>query len=179
MLKIQVNSNATTQMQNVINKVGTYPNRIASAQISGIRRSEGQIIKELSSISKAAKYLKFEIRENGKLGARITLSPPGKENIDSYYAAVTFITGRKGGKIIRSKSGKLMKLREESVRQGYPEYLRVAKLGALPSYKKEIKEISRYAVIESIQYALSRFGFGPRGGATGLEDLSSVRSRAK
>lgn len=182
-VKIKINSNATKQMQALINKIDTFPNRIASVQQSALYRSIEDIYTRLGRISDAAFHLKMDITESGPLGYKISLSPPkmrkvGKNGRSPYYAAVIFIKGRPGGQTLRSKSGKKMKLRPSSVRAGYPKYLQEAKLSAMPSNEARIKQEMRESVLRNLEYAIKRFGFGPRGGATGLEDLPRVRSRS-
>lgn len=182
-IKMQINSNATKQMQSVINKLDAFPNRIASAQQSAMYRSMGKIYERLGRISGAAFHLDMDIQESGPLGYKLAMKLPtkSKKNNDgssAYYAALVFVKGRPGGQILRNKSGKMMKLREESVRQGYPRYLKEARLGAMPNNEAKIKKEMREAVLESLSYTLKRFGFGPKGGAAGLEDLPRIRTRA-
>ena len=43
MLKMQINSNVTKQMEAIINKVDTFPNRVASAQQSALYRTANNI----------------------------------------------------------------------------------------------------------------------------------------
>lgn len=182
-LKIQINSNATRQMQAVVNKIDTFPNRIASAQQSAMFRSINTIYTRLGRMSAAVYHIDFDIQESGPLGYKLTLKPPmkgkrSKAASNPYYAALVFIKGRPGGQLLRSKSGKMMKLRDESVAKGYPEYLREARLGAMPNNEQKIKMEMREAVLESLKYTLKRFGFGAQGGTAGLEDLPRIRTRA-
>lgn len=182
-VKIKINSNATKQMQAVISKIDTFPNRIASAQQSALIRSIPSIYTNLSRMSSAAYHIDFDIQESGPLGYTLTLKAPNKgrksrDGSEAYYAVLMFIKGRPGGQILRSNSGKMMKLRDESVRKGYPEYLRQVKLGSMPNNEDRIKRELRETVLRNIEYVLKRFGFGPRGGSSGLEDLPTIRSRA-
>lgn len=182
-VKIQINSNATKQMKALVDKLDTFPNRIASAQQSALHRSVEDIYTRLGRISMAAFHLKLDIQPSGALGYKLSVSPPprrkiGKSGRSPYYAAVIFIKGRPGGQTLRSKSGKKMKLRQASVRDGYPKYLQEAKLSSMPSNEARIKQEMRESVLKNLEYAIKRFGFGPRGGATGLEDLPRIRSRA-
>ena len=180
MLKIQINSNATKQMEALINKIDTFPNRIASIQQSALRRSQSQLIQKLSRTHKGAKYIKFNIVASGDLGYRMTMTTPDEKGTSAYYAALMVLKGRKGGKIIVARNSSVMRLRDESVRKGYPPFLDKAVLGSIKSAEQEIKLQSKEIVIENIRYAIKRFGFGVRGGApSGLEDLPSIRSRAK
>lgn len=182
-IKIKINSNATKQMQAIINKIDTFPNRIASAQQSALIRSIPAIYTSLGRMSSAAYHIDFDIQQSGALGYKMTLKPPNKgrkskDGNEAYYAVLMFIKGRPGGQILRSRSGKMMKLRDESVRKGYPEYLRQVKLGSMPNNEEKIKREMRETVLKNLEYVLKRFGFGPRGGTAGLEDLPRIRSRA-
>ena len=179
MLKMQVNSNATKQMESVISKLDTFPNRIASAQQSALARSANQLVKQMEQRYRAAKHLQFRIDSSGVLGAKLTISPPDQANTNAYWAATILLKGRKGGQIVRAKRGGYMKLRQESVMKGYPPYLQKFKMGKVESQEQYIKYESRVLIIKNIKYAIERFGFGPKGGAQGLEDLSTIRSRAK
>lgn len=179
MLKMTINSNATVQLQNIVNKLDTFPNRIASAQQSALTRSQKQLIDQMSKLGKGAKYLKYNIKQKGPLGMSLEVGFPSRSNASEYYAALIFLKGRRGGKIIRAKSGRIMKLREESVRKGYPEYLRVVKLGPVRGKQDQFKQASRDIVLKNLKFAVQRFGFGPRGGSAGLADLPNVRSRAQ
>lgn len=180
MLKMQINSNATKQMEALINKVDSFPNRIASIQQSALLRSQRTLIERLSRTHKGAKYIKFNITSSGDLGYKMTMTTPDEKNTSAYYAALVVLKGRRGGKVIKAKRGGLMALREESVSKGYPPYLKQANLGSIKSAEQEIKIKSKEIIIDNIRYAIQRFGFGPVGGAPrGLEDLPYIRSRAK
>lgn len=176
-IKMRVNSNATKQMEALIAKVDTFPNRIASIQQSSLARSRSEIARKLQRMNAGAKYLEYDIQQSGVLGHKLTIGPPSGNRNKEYYAAYNFIKGRPGGQIVRGKNGGYMKLRDESVRKGYPEYLREIKMAALPSHKAQIVLEMREIVLKNIEYSAKRFGFGPRGGSAGLEDLPMPRSR--
>lgn len=177
MLKVQVNSKATKQMENVLAKIDTFPNRIAAAQTHAMNRSINQIVQKLVTKHKAAKYLIFKIEKVGNLGSRLHIEPPSSSDLEGYYAALTFIKGRKGGRIIKAKNGGAMKLRSESVSKGYPKYLKFAKLGRMQPHEKEIRQLSKDIIIENIKYSLEKQGFGPRGGSKSTEDTPNPRIR--
>lgn len=180
MLNMRVNPQSVKQIQALIDKVDTYPNRIASMQQSALLRSQRQIVDVVSRNHKAAKYLNFKIDPIGILNYKMTIKPADISDVNAYYASVILLGGRRGGKIIRARNANLMKLRPESVAAGYPKFLETAELGAIPSRRETVKFESRELIIKNIKYAAARFGFGPRGGApSGLGDLPTVRSRAK
>jgi len=180
MLKMKINSNATKQMEALINKIDTFPNRIASIQQSALARSQSQLIQKLSRTHKGAKYIKFNITQSGPLGYRMSMSTPDEKGTAAYYAALMVLKGRRGGRLIRPRKANLLRLRSESVAKGYPPFLEQAVLGSVKSAEQQIKIESKELVIKNIKYAIERFGFGPNGGAPqGLEDLPYIRSRAK
>ena len=71
-----------------------------------------------------------------------------------------------------------MALRSEST-PPYPKFLWTADIPSMVGHEQELKNEIKENVIKNLEYALSRFGFGPRGGATGLTDMPRMRSRAK
>lgn len=140
MLKIQINSNATSMLQNIINKVDTFPNMIASAQNRAINRTVDQAYGKMYRYGMGASYITMDVDTRGKLGAKIIVKPEGQKNSKEYIAGSVFLEGRKGGKIIRPKAGKkAMKLRDKSVQEGYPQYLAKVKLKGMKGFKSEIK----------------------------------------
>lgn len=178
MLKVQINSNATSMLQNVINKVESFPNMIASAQNRAINRTIDEAYGKMYRYGMGAGYLTFDVDPRGALGAKITLKPEGQKNSRQYIAGSVFLDGRKGGKIIRPKGGKkFLKLRDESVQQGYPKYLKQVKLKGMKGFKSEIKRDLRDLLINELQTAVKQVGFGPRGGAPSGGDFRAIRQR--
>lgn len=174
---IQVNSNATNQLQNVINKINTYPNKIQSAQVMALNKTHKELIQKLSRISPNARHLHFSIVNVGTLGARVKVGvPPKSRGKKSYYAALMFIKGRKSGKIIKPRKRKAMKLYADESRNKqnssrYPEFLKSARQGAMPNNESVIKQTARELIIHNLKIALKRQGFGARGGAPSAPDM--------
>lgn len=178
MLKVQVNSNATAMLQNIINKVDSFPNMIASAQNRAINRTIDQAYGKMFVYGMGAKYLTMDVESRGVLGAKITVKPEGDKNSKEYIAGSVFLEGRKGGKIIRPKAGKqFLKLRDESVQNGYPEFLRQVKLKGMKGYKSEIKRDLSDLFLFEVQQAARQVGFGPKGGSPSGEDFRGIRQR--
>jgi hypothetical protein len=128
----------------------------------------------------ASKYLDYTIQPSGSLGYKLTISPVNgvktSTGADAYIAASVFLKGRKAYSV-KAKGDHAMRLRPESI-PPYPSALWKANIPSMPGYESELKSEAREQVIKNVQYALSRFGFGPRGGATGIIDLPNIRSRA-
>lgn len=179
MLKMQVNSNATSMLQNVINKVDSFPNMIASAQNRAIDRTIYQGYDKIFRYGMAGKYLDFDVQSRGALGSRIILKPQGLPNSKEYIAASVFLNGRKGGKIIKPKPGKkALKLRDKSVQEGYPEFLSQVKLKGMKGFKSEIRRDLKDIFMKNIEDAVKEVGFGPRGGAPRSgQDFNRIKTR--
>jgi hypothetical protein len=179
---MRINSNSTKQLQAVMDKIETFPNRIASAQQSALMRTSNNLAQNLYRKYPASKYLSYEISTSGKLGYRMTISPEKgaitSTGGDSYIAASVFLKGRKSYTVSSRRENMPMFLRDASV-PPYPRALWTANIPAMRGNSDEIKSEARKAVIKNLEYAIMRFGFGPRGGATGLVDLPRPRSRAK
>ena len=176
---MQINSNATKQMQNIIAKIDTFPNRIASIQQSALHRSGNTLHGKLTRKFPAAYYLNYEISISGNLGYRMTITPDKQakrsDGSNAYVAAAVFLRGRKSY-MVRAKKSRKMALREGSV-PPYPAYLEQARIPRMAGRSEEIKREAREEIIKNLEYAIKRFGFGPRGGSSGLEDLRTVRVR--
>jgi hypothetical protein len=181
MLKIQVNSNTTKQMEAILNKIDTFPNRIASAQQSALYRTANNIGQTLYKKYPASKYLDYTIAASGKLGYKMTIAPVRDVKTsggdDAYIAASVFLKGRRAY-TVAGKGRYKMRLRKESV-PPFPALIAVASIPRMSGHEDELKREMKEQVIKNLQYALDRFGFGPRGGTTGLIDLPRVRSRVK
>jgi len=179
MLKMQINSNTTKQMQNIVAKIDTFPNRIASIQQSALHRSGNNLHGKLARKFPAAYYLNYEISISGNLGYRMTITPDKQarraDGSSAYAAAAVFLRGRKSY-TVRAKASRYMKLREGSV-PPYPPFLETARIPRMAGRSEEIKREARDEIIKNLEYAIKRFGFGPRGGSGGLEDLRTVRVR--
>jgi hypothetical protein len=179
MLKMNINSNATRQMEALMNKIDTFPNRIASAQQSALYRTSNNLGQKLYNRFPASRYLDFVISTRGSLGYSLTITPMKNEKTsngaDAYIAASILLKGRKAY-TVRGKRGNLMVLRDASV-PPYPRVLRIASIPYSKGHSDEIKTEARNIIIQNLEFAVKRFGFGPLGGTSGLTDLPYVRSR--
>lgn len=177
---MQINSNATNQMQALIAKLDSFPNRIASVQQSALYRSVDNISQQLYNLYPASRYLGYYISPSGALGFKLTIAPEKgmktRNGADAYIAAAVLLKGRKAYRV-KARGNYRMILRPESV-PPYPSALWTAKIPSMRGHGDDIKRDARQVIINNLEYAIKRFGFGPRGGATGLSDLPSVRSRA-
>lgn len=180
MLKMQISSNATNQMQSIIAKIDSFPNRISSIQQSALHRSRDNLVLKLINTYPAALYLDYLIEKSGDLGYKMTITPDKtmktSHGDNAYIAAVVFLKGRKAYDV-RPKGKYKMVLRPESV-PPYPKALEYARIPRMQGKSEEIKMEARNIIISNLEYAIKRFGFGPRGGSSGLADLPYVRSRA-
>lgn len=181
MLSMKINSNATKQMKSIIDKLDTFPNRIASAQQSALIRTSNNLSQNLYRKYPASQYLDYTISTSGKLGYKLTISPARTMKTsgggDAYIAASVFLKGRKAYRV-KSRGNYKMILRGESS-PPYPKALWYADIPAMKGHELELKAEAKESIIKNLEYALSRFGFGPRGGSVGLADLPRMRSRAR
>lgn len=162
-----------------MNKIETFPNRIASAQQSALYRSADNLAQNLYNRFPASRYLDYEISTRGHLGFSLKISPDKvsktRNGAEAYIAAAVLLKGRREYGVA-AVNGRYMRLRRESV-PPYPPYLKSARIPRMPGHQDEIKREARELIIKNLEYAIKRFGFGPRGGSTGLQDLPYVRSR--
>lgn len=181
MLKMTINSNATKQMEAIISKIDTFPNRVASAQQSALFRTANNIGQTLYRKYPTSQYLEYTIAASGKLGYKMTIAPmknaKTSSGSDAYIAASVFLKGRKSYSV-KAKGNYRMKLRKASV-PPYPSALWEASIPRMPGHEDELKSAAKEQIIKNLEYALGRFGFGPRGGTTGIIDLPKVRSRVR
>lgn len=180
MLNMKVNSNATNQMQALIGKIESFPNRIASIQQSALYKTADNISQKLVGIYPASRYLTYTISPSGPLGYKMTIAPETgartSSGSDAYIAAAVLLKGRRAYRV-KAKGNYKMVLRPESV-PPYPRALMTANIPSMHGKSDEIKSDARRVIITNLEYAIKRFGFGPRGGSGGLSDLVIVRSRA-
>jgi hypothetical protein len=59
-----------------------------------------------------------------------------------------------------------MKLRSESVADGYGQFYSRVKKARIKSKRPEVKELARQVVVDLIGQALTKEGFGKRGGVS-------------
>lgn len=169
MLSIRVDKNASLQLDIAALYTETLPNRLQAAQSAGLQKAKTELKNKLPQLGRPAKYIIVNVEGFGPVGATLKLSPQksyrsGKHGYDRGAAASVFITGRRGGKVVRSTSGGVMKIRAQSVAQGYPPYLKKIKLSKLKSHKAEIKKLAKDVAIKNIELGLRSQGFGSKGG---------------
>jgi hypothetical protein len=169
MLSIRINRNATLQTQVAAVFAEILPNRLQAAQSAALEKSKQEIRAKLPELGDPAKYILVDIVGFGPIGATLKLTPQkskrsSKSGYDRGMGAYVFIKGRRGGRVIRAKNAKVMKLRQDSVAAGYPRYLKKFKLGALKSHRDEIRQIAKQIILNNIRLGLRTQGFGTRGG---------------
>lgn len=169
MLSIRVDKSANLQLAIATAFAETLPNRLQAAQSAGLQKAKAELKNKLPQLGRPAKYIIVNIEGFGPIGAALRLSPQksyrsGRHGYDRGAAAAVFIAGRKGGKVIRSAGGAAMKIRTQSVAEGYPPYLKKIKLSRLKSHKAEIKKLARDITIKNIGLGLRSQGFGARSG---------------
>lgn len=169
MLNIQINKNASLQLDVAAIYAESLPNRLQAAQSAGLARAKSELKNKLPQLGRPAKYIVVNIEGFGPVGATLRLSPQrsyrsGKHGYDRGAAAAVFIAGRRGGRVVRASADGVMKIRAQSVAQGYPPYLKKIKLSKLKSHKDEIRKLAKDITIKNIGLGLSAQGFGSKGG---------------
>lgn len=182
MLKMSINKSASLQLEVAAAYFDVLPNRIASAQASAMESAKRRASSELAKFGKAAKYLSFTITKYGPIGVRMSVSPSknrgraGKHGKNVQIASAILLTGRKGGRIVTAKKpGGKMKVRPQSVREGYNKYYTSIELAPIQSKRNEIKREMRNIVLQELSTKLKAIGIGSKGGVTRARDFGSVR----
>lgn len=169
MLSIRVDKKASIQATVAAIYAESLPNRVQAAQAAALEKAKQEIRAKLPELGDPAKYIIVNIAGFGPVGATLKLTPQAskrssKSGYDRGMAAYVFIKGRKGGRIVTPQNASVMKLRKESVADGYPPYLKKFKLGALESHRDQIRDMARQILISNISRGLRTQGFGARGG---------------
>lgn len=177
MLNIRINKSADVQLGVAAAYIEVLPNRIEAARSVAMQMSQKEVKSKLPQLGRPAKYLVVQVEGFGPVGGVIKVSPQksnrsSRSGYDRGVAASVFLTGRRGGRIVSAKSGKWMKLRKASVAQGYPPYLKTAKLGKLKSNKDDVRKLVKQITLSNLRKAFQKQGFGPKGG------VSRIRSDA-
>lgn len=177
MLNIRINSNATTMLAAVADKVDTYPNRIKQAQTTALISSSKVLPKRVGVVSRGAKHIEYDVVASGATGAVLVARPPkkvdskGKHKYSKYFAAAVALGGRKRFVLKQShlKKGNYFVLRPESRAQYGKRKKPPLTIPKSYSQKSKIEPIIREVVIHELQKAFKRQGFGPRGGRSGSD----------
>lgn len=182
MLKIKINSEATTMLSAIADKVDTYPNRIKQAQMVGSLAAARVMPSKVKNVSRGASYIEYDVVQTGATGATLIARPPkkidskGKHKYSKYFAAAVALGGRRRFVLKKShlKKGQYFVLRPESVAQYGKRKKPPLTIPKSFSQEAKIKPIIREVMIHELQKAFRRQGFGPRGGRTGA-DIPRVR----
>jgi hypothetical protein len=183
MLKIQINKNASLQLQVAAAYIDVLPNRIASAQQAAALSAQKKLPNRIATVAKAAKYLNVSVERYGPVGINIVIGPSknrgskGKHGYNKQIASAIVLTGRKSHGTIRAKGDGMMKTRPESVSEGYNRYYKEVRSRAIPSKKTQIRQIARTIVAAELSAAFTRQGFGTRGGVKNRSDIGPIGGR--
>lgn len=180
MLSIRIDKRASEQLAVASAYIEVLPNRIEAARSAALMKSKSELKNRLSTLGRPAKYIVINVEGFGPVGATLKAAPQksyrtGKHGYDRGMAASVFLTGRRGGRIVMAKSTGWMKLRPESVGQGYPPYLKKVRLSALPSNRDKVKRLMKDITLKNLRAAFQRQGFGPRGGISRIATDAPVQ----
>lgn len=170
MLKITINKTASAQMEYAALNTQMLPLRLQAAQIRAVLAAVKKVKSRLPEISRAASYLEVEAVSYGPVGAKLIISPSRKKDTDKngrnlQIGSAIVLTGKKGGGMISSKR-KIMKLRPASVAAGYGQFYAQVKKVRIKSKRNEVRELAKQEVVNLIGLALTKEGFGKRGGVS-------------
>ena len=171
MLKITINKSASAQMEYAALNTQILPLRLQAAQFRAVNAAVEKVKSRLPEISRGAKYLDVKVMGYGPVGAKLVISPSkktqtGKNGRNLQIASSIVLTGKKGGGYIYPKKKMAMKLRSESVADGYGQFYSRVKKARIKSKRPEVKELARQVVVDLIGQALTKEGFGKRGGVS-------------
>jgi hypothetical protein len=172
MLSIQVSKNASIQLETAAIYYSMFPIRVQAAQREALESSKRKLKDAFKTVGAAAKYLEYDLIPYGVTGMRLKIKPPEKAETGEYgrntqIGASILLTGRKGKAKIHARSGGVM-----ATRPGWSGGSRIffyeARLVAIKSKKQQLREIAKAVILKQISAALTKQGFGVRGGVRGL-----------
>jgi hypothetical protein len=171
MLKISINKTASAQMEYAALNTQILPLRLQAAQMRAINAAEEKLKNRLPEVSRAARYLEVKAMQFGPVGAKLVISPAkssksGKNGRNVQIASSIVLTGKKGGGYIYPKKKDAMKLRSESIAEGYGQFYKRVKKARIKSKRPEVRELARQVVVDLISQSLTKEGFGKRGGVS-------------
>ena len=172
MLNVQISKNASIQLETAALYYSIFPIRVQAAQREALESSKGKLKNAFKTVGAAAKYLEYDLIPYGTTGMRLRIKPPATAETGDYgrntqIGASILLTGRKGKAKIHAKSGGIMATRP-GWSGGSRMFFYEARLVAIKSKKEQIKQIASAIILKQISAALTKQGFGVRGGVKGL-----------
>ena len=172
MLSIQISKNASIQLETAALYYSIFPIRVQAAQREALESSKAKLKDAFKTVGAAAKYLEYELMPYGTTGIRLRIKPPATAETGDYgrntqIGASILLTGRKSGGIIHAKNSSVMVTRP-GWSGGSRMFFYEARLVAIKSKKEQLKQIASAIILKQISAALTKQGFGVRGGVKGL-----------
>ncbi len=173
MLSIRVNKTALIQTEMAAIYYSVLPVRVQHAQMQAMMKSKRDMKMATADLGRAARYLQYEVVPFGQGGMTLKVKPFPKGTFrkdggNIQIGSSILLTGKKGGGVIRGRNNGIMKVRAESVAQGYSEFYRVVRKVAIPSKRKQIREIAKQVILKNLKQEFIKQGFTARG-AGGLD----------
>jgi len=171
MLKITINKTASAQMEYAALNTQTLPLRLQAAQMRAVMAAAEKVKNRLPEVSRGARYLEVKAMSFGPVGAKLVITPSknsktGKDGRNVQIASSVVLTGKKGGGYIYPKNRRAMKLRKESVINGYGQFYTRVRKARIKSKRPEVRALAREVIIDLINQSLTKEGFGKRGGVS-------------
>ena len=172
MLNVQISKNASIQLETAALYYSIFPIRVQAAQREALESSKGKLKDAFKTVGAAAKYLEYELIPYGTTGMRLRIKPPATAETGDYgrntqIGASILLTGRKGGQAIYASNGSVMATRPAWL-GGSRVFFYEARLASIKSKKQQLREIAKAIILKQISAALTKQGFGVRGGVRGL-----------
>lgn len=172
MLSIQISKNASFQLETAALYYSIFPIRVQAAQREALESSKAKLKDAFKVVGAAAKYLEYDLMPYGTTGMRLKIRPPAQAETGDYgrntqIGASILLTGRKGGGKIHAKNSKVMATRP-GWSGGSRMFFYEARLVAIKSKKQQLTEVAKAVILKQISAALTKQGFGVRGGVKGL-----------
>jgi len=172
MLNVQISKNASIQLETAALYYSIFPIRVQAAQREALESSKGKLKDAFKTVGAAAKYLEYELIPYGTTGMRLRIKPPATAETGDYgrntqIGASILLTGRKGKAKIHAKNSSVMATRP-GWSGGSRMFFYEARLVAIKSMKEQLKQIASAVILKQISAALTKQGFGVRGGVKGL-----------
>lgn len=173
MLSIRINKSALIQLESAAIYYSILPIRVEHAQIQAMQKSKKQLKDATKNIGKAARYLQYEITPFGPVGVGLKIKPYPKsitraDGGNIQIGSSILLTGKKGGGYIYPVEGDAMKTRKASVAEGYSEFYRVVRKVAIPSKRKQLRDIAKQVILTNLKKEFIKQGFTAKG-AGGLD----------
>jgi hypothetical protein len=188
-MKVEITPASQKYIDNVYKYVSMLPNRIKAAETLTAAIAARKVSSKIKNKYGPHALYSFDIfydlrggtvvlsiESKGK-GSGYRPTPKGKYHEDKVMGWIIKFTGRRA---FTSQQNIVYNTRPKS-RGKYGKSRRSFSVPRQPkdmNYVRDIRRLGNLAASEAVSEAFAKYGFGPRGGASKLKDLSAVRVRS-